>query len=58
MGGIAGSQVLTLVIRGQALATLSGSNFRWLFNREIMVAAINGVLWGGGDCPDYLCLVP
>ncbi|MCA6060021.1 MULTISPECIES: magnesium transporter [Oceanospirillaceae] len=45
MGGIAGSQVLTLVIRGQALGHLSGSNFRWLFNREIMVAAINGVLW-------------
>ncbi len=45
MGGIAGSQVLTLVIRGQALGHLSGSNFRWLFNREIMVDAINGVLW-------------
>ena len=45
MGGIAGSQVLTLVIRGQALGHLSNSNFRWLFNREIMVAAINGVLW-------------
>ena len=42
MGGIAGSQVLTLVIRGQALGHLSGSNFRWLFNREIIVAAING----------------
>ncbi|MAD45645.1 MAG: magnesium transporter [Oceanospirillaceae bacterium] len=45
MGGIAGSQVLTLVIRGQALGHLSGSNFRWLFNREIIVAAINGFLW-------------
>jgi magnesium transporter len=45
MGGIAGSQVLTLVIRGQALGHLSGANFRWLFNRELIVAAINGVLW-------------
>ncbi|GGY58121.1 magnesium transporter MgtE [Bacterioplanes sanyensis] len=45
MGGIAGSQVLTLVIRGQALGHLSGANFRWLFNRELVVAAINGVLW-------------
>ncbi|MCA6063434.1 magnesium transporter [Thalassolituus marinus] len=45
MGGIAGSQVLTLVIRGEALGHLSGSNFRWLFNRELIVAAINGVLW-------------
>lgn len=45
MGGIAGSQVLTLVIRGQALGHLSGTNFRWLFNRELIVAGINGVLW-------------
>ncbi len=45
MGGIAGSQVLTLVIRGQALGHLSSANFRWLFNREIIVAALNGVLW-------------
>ncbi|UTW48612.1 magnesium transporter [Bacterioplanoides sp. SCSIO 12839] len=45
MGGIAGSQVLTLVIRGQALGHLSGANFRWLFNRELIVAGINGVLW-------------
>lgn len=45
MGGIAGSQVLTLVIRGQALGHLSGANFGWLFNRELIVAALNGVLW-------------
>lgn len=45
MGGIAGSQVLTLVIRSQALGHLSNANIRWLFNRELAVAAINGVLW-------------
>ena len=45
MGGIAGSQVLTLVIRGQAVGHLSSANFRWLFNRELIVAGINGVLW-------------
>ena len=45
MGGIAGSQVLTLVIRGQALGHLSSANFTWLFNRELIVAALNGVLW-------------
>jgi magnesium transporter len=45
MGGIAGSQVLTLVIRGQATGHLNGGNFRWLFNRELIVAAINGLLW-------------
>ncbi len=45
MGGIAGSQVLTLVIRGQALGQLTSNNIRWLFNRELVVAGINGVLW-------------
>lgn len=45
MGGIAGSQVLTLVIRGQALGHLSKANIRWLFNRELIVAGLNGVLW-------------
>lgn len=45
MGGIAGSQVLTLVIRGQALGQLSSNNVGWLFNRELIVAGINGVLW-------------
>lgn len=45
MGGIAGSQVLTLVIRGQALGHLSGANMRWLFKRELIVASLNGLLW-------------
>lgn len=45
MGGIAGSQVLTLVIRGQALGHLSGANMRWLFRRELIVAGLNGILW-------------
>ncbi len=45
MGGIAGSQVLTLVIRGIALNQIGGSNARWLLNREIIVGLINGLLW-------------
>ena len=45
MGGIAGSQVLTLVIRGQALGHLSSANINWLFNRELIVALMNGALW-------------
>lgn len=45
MGGIAGSQVLTLVIRGQALGHISSSNVRWLLNRELMVGFFNGLLW-------------
>lgn len=45
MGGIAGSQVLTLVIRGQALGQLSPTNIGWLVRREIIVAILNGLLW-------------
>jgi magnesium transporter len=45
MGGIAGSQVLTLVIRGQALGHISSSNIAWLMNRELAVGFFNGLLW-------------
>ncbi|WP_415885449.1 magnesium transporter [Neptuniibacter sp. QD37_6] len=45
MGGIAGSQTLTLVIRGQALGHVERSNAGWLLNREIVVGALNGILW-------------
>jgi len=45
MGGIAGSQALTLVIRGQALGHVEQSNIGYLLNREIIVGVINGLLW-------------
>jgi magnesium transporter len=45
MGGIAGTQTLTLVVRGQATGQLGGSNLLWLLNREFIVAALNGLLW-------------
>ena len=45
MGGIAGSQTLTLAIRGIALGQLSQQNARWLVFKELAVGAINGVLW-------------
>ncbi|EAR61055.1 magnesium transporter [Neptuniibacter caesariensis] len=45
MGGIAGSQTLTLVIRGQALGHVEKSNAGWLLNREMVVGALNGILW-------------
>ena len=47
MGGIAGSQTLTLVIRGQALGHVERSNAGWLLNREMIVGALNGLLWAG-----------
>ncbi|MEP0203409.1 MAG: magnesium transporter [Halioglobus sp.] len=45
MGGIAGTQTLTVLVRGIALGQISNSNQLWLINRELAVAAINGILW-------------
>jgi len=45
MGGVAGTQTLTLVIRSLALGHISQSNSRWLLRRELGVALLNGTLW-------------
>ncbi len=45
MGGIAGSQTLTLVIRAQALGHLAGSSIRSLLIKELAVGFLNGLLW-------------
>ncbi len=45
MGGIAGSQTLTLVIRGLALGQVQKGNIRILLNREVGVSILNGALW-------------
>jgi magnesium transporter len=45
MGGIAGTQTLTLVIRGIALGQVSRSNQRWLLSKEIIVGLFNGFGW-------------
>ncbi len=45
MGGIAGSQTLTLAIRGIALGQLTGKNARHLLLKELAVGAINSIIW-------------
>lgn len=45
MGGIAGSQALTLVIRSMALGHISRNNLGWLLNREFIVGVLNGLVW-------------
>ena len=45
MGGIAGSQTLTLVIRGLALGRLADRNVRQLVVKETAVGVLNGVFW-------------
>jgi len=45
MGGIAGSQTLTLVIRGIALGQIGRANARKLLMKEITIGLLNGALW-------------
>lgn len=45
MGGIAGSQTLTLMIRGLALGQVTGSNVKALLKKELSVGGLNGVVW-------------
>ncbi len=45
MGGIAGSQTLTLAIRGLALGQISRINSAWLLRKEVGIAVLNGLLW-------------
>jgi len=45
MGGIAGSQTLTLVIRGLALGQVSEINSKRLLQKELLVGISNGIIW-------------
>ena len=45
MGGIAGSQTLTLVIRGIALGNISSTNSKSLLIKEVTVGILNSLLW-------------
>jgi magnesium transporter len=45
MGGIAGTQTVTLIIRGLALGQVQWSNARWLLFKEIAVGGLNGLIW-------------
>lgn len=45
MGGIAGSQTLTVIIRGMAQGQVGRSNLSWLLSKEFGVGLLNGLLW-------------
>ena len=45
MGGIAGTQTVTLIIRGIALGQVEWVNARWLLWKEIAVGGLNGLIW-------------
>ena len=46
IGGNAGTQTATLVIRGLALGQITNANLRPLAFKELRVALINGLMWG------------
>lgn len=45
MGGNAGTQTVTLVVRGLAVGTITDANARRLLVRELMVGVLNSMLW-------------
>jgi magnesium transporter len=45
MGGNAGTQTLTVVVRGLALGIVTEANARAVLTKELMVGALNGLLW-------------
>jgi magnesium transporter len=45
MGGVAATQTLTLMVRGIALGQVGVGNLKALFNKEVLVGLINGMVW-------------
>ena len=46
-GGNSGNQTLTLLVRSLALGQVTSGNQRRLVLKEISIAVLNGVVWGG-----------
>lgn len=45
MGGISGSQTLTLIVRGLALGQITEANLKALLAKELKVGITNGIIW-------------
>lgn len=45
MGGNAGTQTLTVVIRGMSVGTISPANMLNVLKKEAMVGVLNGIIW-------------
>jgi magnesium transporter len=45
MGGNAGTQTLTVVIRGMSVGTISRGNMLTVLKKETMVGVLNGLIW-------------
>ncbi|STQ60770.1 putative transmembrane cationic transporter [Pseudescherichia vulneris] len=47
IGGNTGNQTITMIVRALALQNIQPGNYRFLIFRELGVALINGLVWGG-----------
>jgi len=47
IGGNSGNQTITMIVRAAALGTVSPEHSRKLIRKELTVALVNGLLWGG-----------
>jgi magnesium transporter len=47
IGGNSGNQTITMIVRALALGQIQADNARRLFRKEIGVAMLNGLIWGG-----------
>ena len=45
MGGVAGTQSLTIITRAIALGQINRSNAAWILRKELMVGVLNGIGW-------------
>jgi magnesium transporter len=45
MGGVAGTQSLTIITRAIALGQINRDNAAWILRKELMVGCLNGVGW-------------
>lgn len=47
VGGNSGNQTTTMIVRGLALGQVASHNMKSLITKELGVALLNGLLWGG-----------
>lgn len=47
IGGNSGNQTTTMIVRGLALGQIAAHNMRALLLKELGVAVLNGLIWGG-----------
>lgn len=47
IGGNSGNQTITMIVRAVALGQISSQHAKQLYRKEVGVALVNGVIWGG-----------